>query len=61
MAEYIEREENEGKWYDDGDCIICSKCGEVLDARYVERKGDCVRVPFHCPFCNCYMTDIGKA
>ena len=50
-----------GKWLDDGDCIICNKCKKVLDERYVERKGDSVRVPFHCPFCNDYKEDIIKA
>ena len=54
-------ETKKGKWLDDGDCIICDKCNKTLDVRYVERKGNCVRVPFHCPFCDDYKEDIVKA
>jgi hypothetical protein len=58
MNETIKRE---GKWLDDGDCIICNSCYKALDIRYVERKNDCIRVPFRCPFCNDYKDDIIKA
>lgn len=51
----------DGVWLDDGDCIICSICNKALDARYVERKGDCIRVPFRCPSCNSHMSDVKKA
>lgn len=54
-------EQQEGVWLDDGDCIICSICDKAFDARYVERKGDCVRAPFHCPLCKSYMKDIKRA
>lgn len=52
---------DKGKWLDDGDCIICNNCHKTLDTRYVERKGDCIRVPFCCPFCDDYKKDIVKA
>lgn len=52
---------NEAKWLDDGDCIICSKCKKAFGSQYIERKNDTVLVPITCPNCHSNMTDIVKA
>jgi hypothetical protein len=55
------KENEEGVWLDDGDCLICSICGKALDERLYDRKGESVRAPFNCPFCKIHMNDIKKA
>lgn len=52
---------NEAKWLDDGDCIICSNCKKAFGSQYIERKNDTVLVPITCPNCHSNMTDIVKA
>lgn len=54
---------NNGKWYDDGDCLICNHCGKVIDYHTHEHEIDneLVEVPKYCPYCLDEKHQLGKA
>lgn len=52
-----------GKWLDDGDCLICNHCGKAIDYHTHEHEVDneLVEVPSYCPYCLDKKYQLGKA
>lgn len=52
---------HQGKWLFDGDCLICSHCGNAIDYHPKRAENGDYIVPVACPKCLDEKTKLGRA